>query len=48
MALEVVRAFKPGSILDGGAGWPTPTQRGLPRSAVPPTPASGSRSAASA
>ena len=35
MALEVVRAFKPRLILDGGAGWPTPTQRGLPRSAVP-------------
>jgi len=35
MALDVVRAFKPRLILDGGAGWPTPTQRGLPRSAVP-------------
>ncbi len=35
MALEVVRTFKPRLILDGGAGWPTPTQRGLPRSAVP-------------
>ena len=35
MALEVVRAFKPRLILDGGAGWPTPVQRGLPRTAVP-------------
>ena len=35
MALEIVRAFRPRLILDGGAGWPTAVQRGLPRTAVP-------------
>jgi competence protein ComEC len=29
MALEVIRAFRPRLVLDGGAGWPTPVQRGL-------------------
>ena len=35
MALEVVRRYRPRVVLDGGAGWPTPVQRGLGRSAVP-------------
>ena len=51
MALEIVRAFKPRLVLDGGAGWSTPVQRGLPATASgpsPPTPASSSPSAASA
>ena len=29
MALEIVRAFRPRLVLDGGAGWPTAVQRGL-------------------
>jgi competence protein ComEC len=29
-ALPVVRAFAPRLLVDGGAGWPTPTQRALP------------------
>jgi competence protein ComEC len=29
MALEIVRAFRPRLILDGGAGWPTAVQGGL-------------------
>jgi competence protein ComEC len=28
--LAVMRAFSPRLLLDGGAGWPTPVQRGLP------------------
>ena len=35
MALEIIAAFKPRLVLDGGAGWPTRVQRGLPRTAVP-------------
>ena len=35
MGLDVIAAFKPRLILDGGAGWPTRVQRGLPRTAVP-------------
>ena len=35
MALEIIAAFKPRLVLDGGAGWPTRVQRGLPRGAVP-------------
>ena len=35
MALEVIRAYAPRLVLDGGAGWPTPVQRALRR----PTPA---------
>ena len=34
MALEIVRAFKPRLVLDGGAGWSTPVQRGLPATRV--------------
>ena len=34
MALEVIRAFRPRLVLDGGAGWPTPVQRGLPATRV--------------
>jgi competence protein ComEC len=34
MALDVIREFRPRLILDGGAGWPTHVQRGLPRTAV--------------
>ena len=30
MALEIVRAYRPRIVLDGGAGWSTPVQRGLP------------------
>ncbi|HYI20057.1 MAG TPA: ComEC/Rec2 family competence protein [Solirubrobacteraceae bacterium] len=30
MALEVVRAFRPRLVLDGGTGWSTPVRRGLP------------------
>jgi competence protein ComEC len=29
MALEVIRAFRPRVVLDGGAGWPTAVQHGL-------------------
>jgi competence protein ComEC len=29
MALDIVRAFHPRLVLDGGAGWPTVVQRGL-------------------
>ena len=35
MGLDVIAAFKPRLVLDGGAGWPTRVQRGLPRTAVP-------------
>ena len=35
MGLDVIAAFKPRLILDGGAGWPTRVQRGLPRTALP-------------
>jgi competence protein ComEC len=35
MGVEVARAFHPRLVLDGGAGWDTPTQRGLPRGTVP-------------
>jgi competence protein ComEC len=31
MALEIMRAFPTRLVVDGGAGWPTYTQRGLPR-----------------
>jgi competence protein ComEC len=34
MALAVIRAFRPRLVLDGGAGWPTPVQRGLPATRV--------------
>jgi competence protein ComEC len=34
MALAVIRAFHPRLVLDGGAGWPTPVQRGLPATGV--------------
>ncbi len=34
MALEIVRAFHPRLVVDGGAGWPTPVQRGLPATQV--------------
>lgn len=34
-ALEVIERFRPRLILNGGAGWPTRVQRGLPRAAVP-------------
>ena len=34
MALEIVRAFRPRLVLDGGAGWPTAVQRGLPAARV--------------
>ena len=30
MALAVIRAHRPRLVLDGGAGWPTAVQRGLP------------------
>jgi competence protein ComEC len=30
MGLEVMRAFRPQLVLDGGTGWPTYVQRGLP------------------
>jgi len=30
MALDVMRAYRPRLVIDGGAGWPTYTQRGLP------------------
>jgi competence protein ComEC len=30
MALDVMRAFRPRLVIDGGAGWPTYTQRALP------------------
>ena len=29
MALEIIGAFRPRLVLDGGAGWPTAVQRGL-------------------
>ena len=35
MGLDVIRAYHPRLVLDGGAGWRTPTQRGLPATAVP-------------
>jgi competence protein ComEC len=31
MALDVIRAFQPRLVVDGGAGWPTYVQRALPR-----------------
>ena len=34
MAVEIVRAFHPRLVLDGGAGWPTAVQRGLRASRV--------------
>jgi competence protein ComEC len=34
MALEIIRAFRPRLVLDGGAGWPTAVQRGLPATRV--------------
>ena len=34
MALEVIRGFRPRLVLDGGAGWPTAVQRGLPATRV--------------
>jgi competence protein ComEC len=34
MAVEVVRRLRPRLVLDGGAGWPTPVQRGLRASGV--------------
>ncbi|MEA2135364.1 MAG: competence protein ComEC [Solirubrobacteraceae bacterium] len=34
MAPAVIRAFRPRLVLDGGAGWPTPVQRGLAASRV--------------
>jgi competence protein ComEC len=30
MALPVIAAYRPRMVLDGGAGWPTAVQRGLP------------------
>jgi competence protein ComEC len=30
MALPVISAYRPRMVLDGGAGWPTAVQRGLP------------------
>ena len=30
MALEIIGEFRPRLVLDGGAGWPTAVQRGLP------------------
>jgi competence protein ComEC len=39
MALEVARAFHPRLVLDGGAGWPTPVQRGLRAMHAPVVPA---------
>jgi competence protein ComEC len=34
MALDVMRAFPTRLVVDGGAGWPTYTQRGLPAAAA--------------
>jgi competence protein ComEC len=34
MATEVIDAFAPRLVLDGGAGWPTPVRRALPRGTV--------------
>jgi competence protein ComEC len=34
MAVPVARAYHPRLVLDGGAGWSTPTQRGLPATGV--------------
>ncbi len=34
MAPEIIRAFRPRLVLNGGAGWPTQVQRSLPRTAV--------------
>ena len=34
MALEIIRAYRPRVVLDGGAGWPTPVRRGLPATRV--------------
>ena len=34
MALEIIRAFRPRLVLDGGAGWPTAVRRGLRASRV--------------
>jgi competence protein ComEC len=34
MALAVIAKYRPRLVLDGGAGWPTRVQRGLPRAAV--------------
>jgi competence protein ComEC len=39
MAVEIVRAFHPRLVLDGGAGWPTAVQRGLRASRVRAVPA---------
>jgi competence protein ComEC len=39
MAVEIVRAFHPRLVLDGGAGWPTAVQRGLRASQVRTVPA---------
>ena len=35
MALDVIREHAPRLVLDGGAGWPTPVRRALPRTARP-------------
>jgi competence protein ComEC len=39
MAVPVARAYRPRLVLDGGAGWSTPTQRGLPATGVRAVPA---------
>ena len=48
MALPVIRAYHPRLVVDGGAGWSTPTQRGLPPRTCGAAPHQGQQARSSA